>query len=184
MDPARDDARRTIEQLRARQFEYIGLLTGDNKRTASAIAEQLGVDEVRAELLPGDKAAHVVELLREYGHVAMIGDGVNDAQALSTASLGISMGHQGADIARETADVVLMTNDLSRVVFLVDHARRTLRIIQQNIGFALATKVLFLAAAMGGVATLWMAVAADMGATFAVTLNGLRLLRSRPHQHK
>ncbi|MBI5086016.1 MAG: heavy metal translocating P-type ATPase [Acidobacteria bacterium] len=137
-----------------------------------------GVEAVRLrDAGPGAMAG----LLRQYGSAGMLGDCVADAEALAVASLGISLGRHGADMARESADVILMTDDPRRVLFLIDHARRALSVVRQNIVFALAAKVLFLAAAFAGAATLWMAVAADMGATLAVTLNGLRLLRARPH---
>jgi Cd2+/Zn2+-exporting ATPase len=125
----------------------------------------------------------VRELTKWPGHVALIGGAGREVQT-GAGSLGISLGRRGADLARESADVVLMTSDLERVVFLLDHARRTLRVIQVNVAIALGMKALFLAAAVGGVATLWMAVAADMGATLVVTLNGLRLLRARLHPMK
>jgi Cd2+/Zn2+-exporting ATPase len=179
-DPLHEETPRVLEDLRREGITRMVVLTGDSKAAALGVARKVGLEEVHAELLPQEKAIHVIDLLREHRHVAMIGDGVNDAQALSYASLGISLGRDGADIANETADVVLMGNDLRQLPFLIRHGRRALNIIKQNITFALATKALFLAAAMAGVATLWMAVAADMGATFAVTLNGLRLLRSRP----
>jgi Zn2+/Cd2+-exporting ATPase len=182
LDPVRPEAADAVRELRQAGIERVIMLTGDNRQTANTLAAAIGVDEVHAELLPADKSNFVLDMLRSHRHVAMVGDGVNDAQALSQASLGIGMGHRGADITRETADVVLMNSDLSTLVFLVHHAKRTMRVIKENIGFALATKLLFLAAAMAGLATLWMAVAADMGATFLVTLNGLRLLRSRPQR--
>ncbi|MBI5283024.1 MAG: heavy metal translocating P-type ATPase [Candidatus Solibacter usitatus] len=137
-----------------------------------------GVEPVRLrDAEPGAMAA----LLRQYGSAGMLGDCVADAESLALASLGISLGRHGADMARESADVILMTDDPRRVLFLIDHARRALAVVRQNIVFALAAKALFLAAAFAGAATLWMAVAADMGATLAVTLNGLRLLHARPH---
>lgn len=181
-DPPRREARPVLDWLRQSGIGRLVMLTGDNSATAKSVADAVGVTEVQAELLPEDKATAVVELLRRHRHVAMVGDGVNDAQALSFASVGITLGRQGSDVARETADVVFMSNDLTRLPFLVDHARRTVRIIKQNIAFALATKVLFLIAALMGMATLWMAVAADMGATFIVTFNGLRLLRAKGWQ--
>jgi Cd2+/Zn2+-exporting ATPase len=179
-DRLNGETARVLEDLRQDGISRMVVLTGDSRASALGVARQAGLDEVHAELLPEEKAIRVMDLLREHRHVAMIGDGVNDAQALSYASLGISLGRDGADIANETAGVVLMGHGLKRLPYLVRHGRRTLNIVKQNIAFALATKALFLAAAMAGVATLWMAVAADMGATFAVTLNGLRLLRSRP----
>jgi len=190
-DPLRPEARWVVTELKALGLDPVVMLTGDNEATAHAMAQRAGIEHVRAGLLPEEKAAEVERLLHKHRHVAMVGDGVNDALALSKASLGITLGRQGTDIARESADVVFMANDLSRLPFLVRHARRALAVIKQNIALALLLKVGFLAAAMAGMATLWMAVLADMGATFLVTFNGLRLLHpaganrrpSQPH-HK
>lgn len=190
-DPLRPEARWVVTELKALGLDPVVMLTGDNEATAHAMAGRAGIEHVRAGLLPEEKAAEVERLLHNHRHVAMVGDGVNDALALSQASLGITLGRQGTDIARESADVVFMANDLSRLPFLVRHARRALAVIKQNIALALLLKVGFLAAAMAGMATLWMAVLADMGATFLVTFNGLRLLHpaganrrpSQPH-HK
>lgn len=178
-DPPRKEARQSIAQLRAAGLSHMVMLTGDSAVAARSVAAAVGVDDAHAELLPDDKAARVRELAARHGPVAMVGDGVNDAQALAEATLGIGVGRQGADIAIETADIVLMSGDLTRLPFLIRHARRTLRIVKENITFALALKAVFLVAAMAGAATLWMAVVADMGATFLVTFNGLRLLRVR-----
>ncbi|MFP5250290.1 MAG: HAD-IC family P-type ATPase, partial [Acidobacteriota bacterium] len=180
-DARRAGAGEVLQKLKQRGLERVLVLTGDPCQAGWDAASAAGISEVEADLYPMEKAARVQDLRRLYGHVGMVADGLTDAEALAEASLGITMGSQGADMARETADGVLMTNDLGRLVFLVDHARRTLRVIRGNILFALGAKVLFLAAAMAGMATLWMAVAADMGATFVVTLNGLRLLRSKTH---
>lgn len=181
-DPPRPEAKRVMNELRRQGIDDLVMLTGDNNATAQRVARAIGMDEVQAELLPEDKAAAIVELLRKHRHVAMVGDGVNDAQALAYSSVGITLGRQGTDVAKETADVVFMANDLTRLPFLISHARRTVSVIKQNIGFALLTKLAFLVAALMGAATLWMAVAADMGATFIVTFNGLRLLRARSWQ--
>lgn len=175
-DPLRPEVNWVVAELKALGLAPVVMLTGDNEATAHAMAGRAGIEHVRAGLLPEEKAAEVERLLHNHRHVAMVGDGVNDALALSQASLGITLGRQGTDIARESADVVFMANDLSRLPFLVRHARRTLAVIKQNIALALLLKVGFLAAAMAGMATLWMAVLADMGATFLVTFNGLRLL--------
>jgi Cd2+/Zn2+-exporting ATPase len=180
-DAPRPGAGEVLQLLKQRGLERVLVLTGDPCQAGRNAASAAGVSEVEADLYPIEKAARVQELRRLYGHVGMVADGLTDAEALAEASLGITMGSLGTDMARETADGLLMTNDLGRLVFLVDHARRTLRVIRGNIVFALGAKVLFLAAAMAGMATLWMAVAADMGATFVVTLNGLRLLRSKTH---
>ena len=130
-------------------------------------------------MLPADKVEAVEALVQQYGAVAMIGDGVNDAPAMARASLGIAMGAVGSDAAIETADVALMSDDLSRVSWLVEHSRATLSTIRQNVGFSIATKLVFVAMTFGGLASLWGAIAADVGASLLVVLNGLRLLRRR-----
>jgi Cd2+/Zn2+-exporting ATPase len=153
------------------------MLTGDNERTALRIAAQAGVDQVRARLLPQDKVRAVEELQSLYGRIAMVGDGVNDAPAMARANTGIAMGAAGTDAALETADIALMADDLSRLPLTIRLSRRALRIIQTNIGLSLAVKGAFMLLAIGGMATLWMAVFADMGMSILVTLNGLRMLR-------
>ena len=152
------------------------MLTGDNRITAEAIGRELGIDEVHAELLPEDKVKKIEELMARYGTIAMVGDGVNDAPALARANLGIAMGAIGSDAAIETADVALMTDDISKLPWLVRHSRRTLTIIRQNITFALAIKAVFVVLTFAGMASLWAAIAADTGASLLVVLNGLRLL--------
>ena len=175
-DPPRPEARGTIAEIRRHGIERAVLLTGDNEATARSVATAVGIDDFQAELLPEDKQRAVDTLKGRYGHVAMVGDGVNDAQALAAANLGISFGRQHADVAMETADVVLMSDDLRGISFLLQHARHAKRVIVENLVVALALKGAFLVLALANLATLWMAVAADMGATFLVTLNGLRLL--------
>ena len=155
------------------------MLTGDNATTAAAIATQAGVDEVRANLMPGDKVAAVDGLLAEHGQVAMVGDGVNDAPALARATVGIAMGAAGTDQALETADIVLMGNDLRKLPFAIQLSRRTLGVVRQNILFSLGVKAVFLALVLSGTATLWMAVFADVGTSLIVILNGMRLLTAR-----
>jgi Cd2+/Zn2+-exporting ATPase len=155
------------------------MLTGDNRDTAREIAAEIGVDEFHAELLPADKMAAVADLKRRYGGVAMVGDGVNDAPALAAADVGIAMGAMGSDAALETADVALMADDLLKVPFLVRLGHATVRNIRANIAVSLGLKAVFLALAVAGVATLWMAVVADMGASLLVIANGLRLLRAQ-----
>jgi Cd2+/Zn2+-exporting ATPase len=154
------------------------MLTGDNPAVAAKIAADLGaIDDVRASLLPEDKAAAVRALQTEFGPLAMVGDGVNDAPALATASVGIAMGGAGTAQAMETADLVLMQDNLSHLPEAVRASRRAMGIIRQNITFSLAIKVVFLALTLPGWATLWMAVFADMGASLIVTANGLRARR-------
>jgi Cd2+/Zn2+-exporting ATPase len=179
-DQMRPGSAAAVAGLKAAGIERVVMLTGDNVRTAQAIAAQAGIDEVRANLLPGDKVSSVEALLAEHGAVAMVGDGVNDAPALARATVGIAMGGAGSDQALETADIALMGDDLRLLPFLVRLSRQTRRVILQNVGFSLAIKALFLALALAGVATLWMAVFADVGASLLVILNGMRLLRARP----
>ncbi len=183
-DSPRREARAVVAELAALGISPVVLLTGDPWPAAHAAAAAAGIEHLEAELLPEEKAQRILDLVRGHRHVAMAGDCSADAPALSAASLGISLGLPGSDLARESADVVVMGSDLRKVAFLVRHARRTLRVIHQNIAFALIMKAAFLTAALAGAATLWMAVAADMGATFAVTLNGLRLLRPSRHQNQ
>ena len=177
-DRIRETAREAVSALRQHGVHRVVLLTGDNEQTARAIAEGIGADEYRAELLPADKVAAVAELRRRYGAVAMVGDGVNDAPALAAADVGVAMGAAGSHAALETADVALMSDDLLKMPYLLRLGRRTRRSIQVNVAIALGLKALFLALAVAGAATLWMAVVADMGASLLVLGNGLRLLRS------
>ena len=154
------------------------MLTGDNAGTAQAVARAVGIADVRAELLPEDKLHAVEGFVRDVGPTAMIGDGINDAPALAAATLGIAMGAAGSDAAIETADIALMSDDLAKIPWLIRHAQRTLRIIRQNIFFALGVKAVFMALTLLNMGTLWMAIAADMGASLLVILNALRLLRA------
>jgi len=177
-DQVRPAARQLVGELHAAGLDHVVMLTGDNRGTAEAIARETGVDQVQAELLPEDKVQAVEQLVRRYGTVAMVGDGVNDAPALARATLGIAMGAVGSDAAIETADVALMSDDLSKLPWLIHHSRRTLAIIRQNITFALAVKAVFVILTCAGFASLWAAIAADMGASLLVISNGLRLLRT------
>jgi len=178
-DRLRPTAASTLLQLRDAGIEHLVMLTGDNQGTADTIASQVGIDEVHAELLPADKVTAVESLVEKYQQVAMVGDGVNDAPALARATLGIAMGAAGSDAAIETADIALMADDLSKLPWLIHHSRRTLTIIRQNIFFSLAVKSLFIVLTFAGFASLWTAIAADMGASLLVIFNGLRLLRPR-----
>jgi Zn2+/Cd2+-exporting ATPase len=168
-----------VERLRAAGIEHIVMLTGDHEATARAIAREAGITELRAGLLPEDKVTAVQELRRQYGGILMVGDGVNDAPALAASDVGVAMGAAGSHAALETADVALMADDLGKVPFLVRLSRATVRNIKTNIAFSLALKAAFLALAVAGTATLWMAVLADMGASMVVIANGLRLLKVR-----
>jgi Cd2+/Zn2+-exporting ATPase len=177
VDPVREEARAAVKAIRSEGIERVVMLTGDNAATAQTVADHVGVDEVRADLLPDDKAQAIREMIATHGKVAMVGDGINDAQAMASATVGIALGGAGIDVVMETADIVLMSGGLSKLGFLLRHARRTAAVIQQNVALALLMKAVFLVLAFFGMATLWMAVAADMGATLLVTFNGLRLLR-------
>jgi Cd2+/Zn2+-exporting ATPase len=176
-DTPRPEAVDAIAALRAAGIRHVVMLTGDNAGTARAVARELGIEDVRAELLPEDKVRVVRELEAAGERVAFVGDGVNDAPALAAATVGLAMGAAGTDVALETADVALMGDDLARLPFAVRLSRSTLAVIKQNIVFSIAIKAVFLVLALAGLATLWMAVAADMGASLAVVFNGLRLLR-------
>jgi Cd2+/Zn2+-exporting ATPase len=164
--------------LRREGVERIVMLTGDNRASAEALAQELGMDESRAELLPHDKVEAVRSLRQSYGTVAMVGDGVNDAPALAAADIGIAMGAAGTDAALETADIALMADELLKIPFAIRLGRATLRNIQINVTLSLGLKAVFLALAVVGSATLWMAVVADMGASLLVIANGMRLLRA------
>jgi Zn2+/Cd2+-exporting ATPase len=176
-DAVREESRGAVEALRAAGIETVVMLTGDNRGTAEAIGKETGIDEVRAELLPAEKVAAIDQLVARYGQVAMIGDGVNDAPAMARATLSVAMGAAGSDAAIETADIALMSDDLSKLPWLIRHSRRTLGVIRQNIGFSLAVKVVFVVLTFAGHASLWAAIAADMGASLLVVFNGLRLLK-------
>lgn len=179
-DTVRPEAAAALRELRAGGVSHLVMLTGDNATTAAAIAAELGIDDYRAELLPEDKVEAVDRLVAEHGRVAMVGDGVNDAPAMARAGLGIAMGAAGTDAAIETADVALMTDDLSRLPWLVGHSRRTLAIIRQNVVVSLAIKAVFVALTFAGLATLWGAILADVGASLLVVSNALRLLGRPP----
>jgi len=178
-DTLRPGVPAVLLELKGAGIDRTVMLTGDNKATAEAVAKAAGVDALQADLLPQQKVAAIERLLERYGAVAMVGDGVNDAPALARATVGIAMGAAGTDTALETADVALMADELSKLPFAVRLSRRARRIIQQNVALSLGIKAIFLALALAGVATLWMAVFADVGASLIVTLNGMRLLRQR-----
>jgi Cd2+/Zn2+-exporting ATPase len=177
VDIVRPAAKATLDELHKLGIQHVVMLTGDNEGTARAIANEVGIDEVHAELLPEDKVRRVGFLVEKYNKVAMIGDGVNDAPALGRASVGIAMGAAGSDAAIETADIALMADNLAKLPWLIEHSRRALRIIHQNIGCSLAVKAVFVVLTMAGFASLWAAITADMGASLVVIANGLRLLR-------
>ncbi len=176
-DKIRSHAAAAIRSVHAAGIKRVTMLSGDNQRTVDRIAGEVGIDEALGDLLPSDKIAHVRRMLAEYRYVGMVGDGVNDAPAMAAASIGIAMGAAGSDTAIETADIALMEDDLGKVAATIQLGRRTLHIIQFNIAFAIIIKIIFLALAIAGYATLWLAIVADTGATLVVIANALRLLR-------
>jgi Cd2+/Zn2+-exporting ATPase len=178
-DTARPGSRQAIADLKAQGTIHTAMLTGDSPAVAEVIARQVGVDEVRANLLPEEKVAAIVAMAEEYQTVAMVGDGVNDAPALAQADVGIALGGAGSAQAMETADVVLMGDDLAQLPFIVHLSRRTRGVVTANIVFALAVKAVVFGLAAAGLATLWMAIVADVGATTVVILNGMRLRQTR-----
>ncbi len=178
-DVLRADAPDVIRQLKADGIVRVVMLTGDNTRVAQAIARQAGVDEVHADLLPEDKV-RVIKELKSLGPVAMVGDGVNDAPALATATVGVAMGAAGTDVAMETADVVLMSDNLQNIVFALALSRRARRIIYQNLAFSLAVIVVLIVSALGFKLLLPVGVVAHEGSTVLVCLNGLRMLAFKP----
>ncbi len=178
-DTLRPEVSDALRLIHAAGIEKIIMLSGDNQRTASAIAKQAGIDEAIGDLMPEQKVEHVRKLVSQYTHVGMIGDGVNDAPALASATVGFAMGAIGSDTAIETADIALMKDDLTRVAETVILGRRTLGIIRFNVAFALGIKAVILALAFMGYAGLWLAILADTGATLLVILNSLRLLAPR-----
>ena len=174
-DVSRAGSQAVLQTLREDAGIHTVMLTGDHVGVAAEIGRQIGIDEVQAGLLPEDKMAAITQLGAQYGAVAMVGDGINDAPALARADVGIAMGGAGSDQAMETADVVLMGDDLGQLPFLVRLSRRTKATITANVIFALAAKALIFGLAAAGLATLWMAIAADVGTSLVVILNGMRL---------
>jgi Cd2+/Zn2+-exporting ATPase len=177
-DAIRENATQAVRDLHGAGIEQVVMLSGDNQRTVDAIAREVGIDEAQGDLLPDQKIDKVRALLAQYKYTGMIGDGVNDAPAMAAATVGIAMGAAGTDTAIETADIALMKDDLRKVAETIRLGRRTLRIIQFNIAFALVVKAIFLALALLGYTSLWLAIAADTGATLMVIANALRLLRA------
>ena len=176
-DEVRSEGAGILAKLRQVGLRHLVMLTGDHAGAAHRVAKALGLEEVQAELLPEQKVQAVEALVETYGSVAMVGDGVNDAPAMARATIGIAMGAAGSDTAIETADIALMSDDLSRLPWLISHAQRTLRIIRQNITFSLSIKAVFILLTLAGHASLWAAIAADMGASLLVVFNALRLTR-------
>lgn len=176
-DEVRDSSAAVISELHKLSIEHTIMLTGDNTKTAESIGKQLGVTEIKGDLMPQEKLDSIKALRTTYNKVAMVGDGINDAPALAASTVGIVMGGAGTDTALETADVALMGDDLQKLPFIVRLSRQTLKVIKQNITFSLGIKLLALLLVIPGWLTLWIAIVADMGATLLVTLNGLRLMK-------
>lgn len=176
-DTLRPKSAQAVADLRALGIVPV-MLTGDHAAAAQAAAREAGIDEVQAGLLPEQKLSAIAALQQKHGMTAMAGDGINDAPALAKADIGFAMGGAGTDVAMETADVVIMNDDLRRVAETVRLSRRTHAVLMQNIVLALGIKAVFFGLALAGHATMWMAVFADMGASLLVVANGLRMLRS------
>ena len=176
-DEVRDSSAAVISELHKLSIEHTIMLTGDNTKTAESIGKQLGVTEIKGDIMPQEKLDSIKALRTTYNKVAMVGDGINDAPALAASTVGIAMGGAGTDTALETADVALMGDDLQKLPFIVRLSRQTLKVIKQNITFSLGIKLLALLLVIPGWLTLWIAIVADMGATLLVTLNGLRLMK-------
>jgi Cd2+/Zn2+-exporting ATPase len=177
-DRPRPETRDAIAELRQLGVQRVAMLTGDNQQVAQSVAREIDIDEVHADLLPQDKIEKV-RAMSVGTTLAMVGDGVNDAPALAAADVGIALGGQSSDTAMETADVVIMTPDLSKLASLMRLSRRCRALLKQNIAFALGTKLLVMLLAIGGIATMWMAIAADVGASLLVIANGMRMIERK-----
>ena len=179
-DRIKEGAREAIASMKKIGVKRCVMLTGDRKEAAEQVASEIGIDEVHAELLPGDKVAKVEELLNKESdkeRLAFVGDGINDAPVLSRADIGIAMGSMGSDAAIEAADIVLMDDDITKIASIVKISRKTLRIVRQNIVFALAVKALVLILGALGMANMWEAVFADVGVSVIAILNSMRALK-------
>ncbi len=179
-DTVKNDARQTVDALRAQGVRKIVMLTGDSEAVGKTVGQQLGMDEAICGLLPADKVTHVERLMREMpkgGKLIFAGDGINDAPVLSRADIGVAMGAMGSDAAIEAADVVLMNDQPSGIATAIDIARRTLRIVRENIAFALGVKALVLVLGALGLANMWAAVFADVGVSVIAILNAMRMLK-------
>ena len=175
-DTIRSSSKEAIHALQKLGIVTI-MITGDNALTAQAIGKSIGISQIKANMLPEEKLAAIDELLKQYKHVGMVGDGINDAPALAKASIGFAMGAGGTDTALETADVAIMEDNLNKLPLFVKLSQVTSRILVQNISFSISIKIIFFILSLFGLATLWMAVFADMGASLIVVFNGLRLLK-------
>lgn len=177
-DEPRANVNQAIKDLHKEGILEISMLSGDNQLTATAIAKRVGIDSAKGDMLPENKVEEIKKLIQKHQYVGMVGDGINDAPALAQATIGIAMGAAGTDAAIETADVALMTDDLNQMAKAIHKGRKALNIIRFNISFALVTKAIFIILGALGYSSLWLAVAADMGATILVIANSLRLLNT------
>jgi Cd2+/Zn2+-exporting ATPase len=182
-DRVKDDSAHAVEELKALGVERTVMLTGDRLEVGQDVANKLGLSEFYAQLMPADKVAHVERLLGEGGKLAFVGDGINDAPVLARADIGVAMGGLGSDAAIEAADIVLMDDCPSKIPLAMGIARRTLTIARQNVVFAIGVKVAVLILATIGLATMWMAVFADVGVTVIAVLNAMRALQANDKQH-
>lgn len=181
-DTIKDGAKEAIHDMKQVGVRHTVMLTGDRREAAETVAQTLGIDEVHAELLPGGKVEQVEALLKaekQKERLAFVGDGINDAPVLTRADIGIAMGSMGSDAAIEAADIVLMDDDVTKIASVVRIARKTLRIVKQNIVFALAIKALVLILGALGMANMWEAVFADVGVSVIAILNSMRTLNEK-----
>ncbi len=179
-DSLKPGAAEALAAVKAQGVEQTVMLTGDRREAAELVGARLGIDQVHAELLPGDKVAHVERLLAETGErgkLAFVGDGLNDAPVLSRADVGIAMGSLGSDAAIEAADVVIMDDDIGKIASTIAISKKTMRIVRQNIVFALAVKLLIMVLGVVGLANMWLAVFGDVGVSIIAILNSMRTLR-------
>ncbi|NHJ31745.1 MAG: cation-translocating P-type ATPase [Asgard group archaeon] len=183
-DQLKPHAKGMIHELKELDIKKTIMLTGDNSKTASEIAHELKIDEYYAELLPDQKMEIIDEIYENYGHVAMIGDGINDAPALAHANVGIAMGAKGSDIALETADIALMTDSFEALHYLISISRKAMRVIKQNITLAILIKVVLFVLSYFGYIDLWMAVLiGDMGVSLFVIFNAILRVKGKRMTH-
>ena len=181
-DKIKDDAKNTIDELKKNNIKQTVMLTGDRKEVGEAVAKEIGIDTVYTELLPDGKVAKVEELLKtksEKGKLAFVGDGINDAPVLALADIGIAMGGLGADSAIEAADVVIMTDEPSKIINAIQLSKKTMKIVKENIVFAIAIKIVVLILSAFGISSMWQAVFADVGVSILAILNALRALYAK-----
>ena len=181
-DKIKEDSKKTIEELKRNGIKQTVMLTGDRKNVGEAVAKEIGIDNVYTELLPDEKVKKVEELLKtktEKGKLAFVGDGINDAPVLTLADIGIAMGGLGADSAIEAADIVIMTDEPSKIIKAIKISKKTMRIVKENIVFAIFVKIAVLILTAFGLSTMWEAVFADVGVSIIAIINALRVLYTK-----